>query len=146
MSIKYRYDLSGNCSGPVVEEWTLGTTSAIIAGMVFKHGTEINNAIPVTDAIDDVLGISVADVEAGTVSAGRLVKLYRVTPYQVWEAPYSGTPAAGFLPGKNTVDIASSSDMVDAADVVDGTLYLLQKDTKGQTCKFCFTGTVISKG
>jgi hypothetical protein len=53
----------------------------------------------------------------------------------VFEAPYTGVPAAGFVVGANTADISADGLSVLSSDVTGGAFSVLSINTNKTTCK-----------
>jgi len=64
-----------------------------------------------------------------TSGADDFADIIEVTPNDIFEADYTGTPDATFLPGMQTADIASGGLVLDAADVTGGAWAILSVDT-----------------
>lgn len=52
-----------------------------------------------------------------------------------FDAPYTGTPAGGFVVGVDVADIAANGLSVLASDVTGGALSVLEINTNKQTCR-----------
>src|SRR5690348_14567473 len=69
-------------------------------------------------------GSAVAGICNQTITAGAntLLDVIQAKEGDVYEAPYTGTPDATFLPGANTVDVSSDGLSVLSSDVTGGAL------------------------
>src|SRR5690606_3942968 len=64
-------------------------------------------------------GAAVAGFAAETITAGtdQDLTVYLAREGDVWDAPYTGTPDAGFVPGANTADVSTDGLSVLSSDV-----------------------------
>lgn len=77
-------------------------------------------------------GFLTADVTSGT---DQTCEVILAREGDVFEAPYSGTPDAGFIVGVNSADIASDGLSVNSADITGGAFAILEKNTSKTTCR-----------
>lgn len=61
-----------------------------------------------------------------------------------FEAPYTGTPDAGFIVGVNSADIAADGLSVLASDITGGPFSVLEINTNKATCKVKVKNRVFS--
>jgi hypothetical protein len=82
-------------------------------------------------------GVAVAGFCNQTVTAGAntLVDVIQAKEGDVFEASYTGTPDATFLPGATTVDVAADGLSVLASDVTGGAFSILGVNTTKATCR-----------
>jgi hypothetical protein len=78
-----------------------------------------------------VAAISLQDVAAGT---NKTCKVILVGEEQEWEVGYTGSPAAGFVVGCNSADLASGALLLNAADVTGGPCSILEIDSTNAKC------------
>jgi hypothetical protein len=116
---------------PVLETFYVTDNEAIAYGQCLKF-----NAGRLTASGDatDIAAISTQAVTAGT---DQTCKVIIPTAEHIFEAPYSGTPDATFLPGMVSADLDTAGTGVDAADVTGGKIGILSINTA--------TGTVRCK-
>lgn len=80
-------------------------------------------------------GILEADVVAGTdVPCGVLL----IRPGDLFHVKYTGTPAAGFVPGASAVVLAADGLSINAATVTGGAVAVLRINTTNQTAQVYF--------
>jgi hypothetical protein len=99
-----------------------GEAIKIVAGRVTKAGP--------TDAI---AGFLTANVTAGKDKPTEFVQAREGDWY---EAPYSGTAAAGFVVGANEVALAADGLAADSATVTGGSLAVLDINTNKKAARF----------
>jgi hypothetical protein len=82
-------------------------------------------------------GAAVAGFSAGTYAAGtnQYIDVYPAVEGDVYDAPYTGTPAGGFIVGVATADISSDGLSVNAADVTSGAFAIWEINTTNETCR-----------
>lgn len=73
-----------------------------------------------------------ADVTSGT---DQTCEVIQAREGDVFEAPYTGTPDAGFIVGATAADIASDGLSVNSADVTSGAFSIIEKNTADTTCR-----------
>lgn len=90
-----------------------------------------------------VAAVALHDVAAGT---DQKCKVLLVTPEQVWEADYVGTPAAGFVVGCNSADLnvagtptgAPAGLYLNSSDVAGGPCSIIEVDAVNRKAKVIF--------
>jgi len=90
-----------------------------------------------------VAAVALHDVTAGT---DQKCKVILVTPEQIWEADYVGTPDSGFVVGCNSADLnpantptgAPAGLYLNAADVTGGPCSILAIDSTSKKAKVMF--------
>lgn len=91
-----------------------------------------------------------ADVPAGiithNVTAGtdKEAEVQLIREGDVFEAPYEGTPAGGFVPGANAVALDTDGLAVDSATVTGGAIAILSVNTDKATCQLKFKSRQLS--
>ncbi len=88
--------------------WTVATNGAAVAGFA-------NN-----------------DVTAGT---DQTIEVILAREGDVFEAPYTGTPDAGFIVGVGAADVAVNGLSVLSSDITGGAFSVLEKNTSETTCR-----------
>lgn len=73
--------------------------------------------------------------QAITAGANTLIDVIQAKEGDVYEAPYTGTPDATFLPGATTVDVSADGLTVLASDVTGGAFSILGVNTTKATCR-----------
>lgn len=86
-------------------------------------------------------GIITHNVTAGTDNQAEVIL---IREGDVFEAPYSGTPNAGFVPGANAVAIANDGLSVDSSTVAGGAVAALSVNTAKKTCQIKFKSRQLS--
>lgn len=84
------------------------------------------------DTTDEIGGFLSSNIEAGTNQA---CEVFQAREGDVFEGAYTGTPAAGFVPGANAVAIADDGLSVDAETIADGPFAILEVNTNKQICR-----------
>jgi len=103
------------------EAFTAGEAVKLANGRWTKAGS--------TDAI---AGFAAQNIAAGT---DQILEVVQAREGDVWEAPYSGTPNAGFVVGANAVAVASDGLSVDSATVSGGAIAVIEVNTNKKTCR-----------
>lgn len=82
-------------------------------------------------------GAAIAGFARQTLAAGtsQLLEVTLAKEGDVYEAGYTGTPDATFLPGANTVDVSTDALTVLSSDVTGGAFAILSVNTTKTTCK-----------
>lgn len=88
-----------------------------------------------------VAGFAVETLAAGT---DQYLTVYPAREGDVWDAPYTGTPDATFLPGQQTADVATDGLSVNAADVTGGAFAILEVNTTNETCRLIVKNRQLS--
>lgn len=83
-------------------------------------------------ATDEIGGFLSSNIEAGT---NQTCEVFQAREGDVFEGAFTGTPAAGFVPGANEVAIAADGLSVDAATVEGGPIAVLEVNTNKKTCR-----------
>lgn len=73
-------------------------------------------------ATDEIGGFLSSNIEAGT---DQPCEVFQAREGDVFEAAFTGTPDAGFVPGANEVAIAADGLSVDAATITGGSIAVL---------------------
>lgn len=121
MAFKMIKDLAG---APLVKmSFLLTNSEASTAGEAMKFAS--GRLTKLTD------GTAPAVIAAETKTAGTDVscETYLISPTQIWEVGYTGTPDATFVAGQATADIDTTGLLINAADVTGGCFAVLTKDT-----------------
>lgn len=79
-----------------------------------------------------VAGFVVGDVTAGTDQA---IEVILAKEGDNFEAPYTGTPDAGFVVGVGTADVAADGLSVLSSDITGGAFAITSINTTKATCK-----------
>lgn len=82
-------------------------------------------------------GVAIAGFSNQTIAAGtgQSLDVIQAKEGDVFEAPYTGTPDATFLPGVNAVDISADGLTVLASDVTGGAFAVLKVNTTKVNCR-----------
>lgn len=79
---------------------------------------------------------AVAGFAAQNLSGGnQILEVVQAREGDVWEAPYSGTPDAGFVVGANAVAVATDGLSANSATVSGGALSVIEINTNKKTCR-----------
>lgn len=81
---------------------------------------------------DAVAGFAGQNLDAGN---DQYLEVYLAREGDVWDAPYTGTPDAGFVVGADAADVAADGLSVNAADVTGGAFAVLEINTTNKTCR-----------
>jgi len=128
MGFKRAYNLYGapqrrisNILATNAEAFTDGEALKIAAGRWTKAGN----------------GDAVAGFAAGTYAAAtdQYIDVYPAVEGDVYDAPYTGTPVAGFVVGVPTADVSADGLSVNAADVTGGAFAIWEINTTNETCR-----------
>lgn len=81
---------------------------------------------------DAVAGFAAQNLSGGT---NQILEVVQAREGDVWEAPYSGTPDAGFVVGANAVAVATDGLSANSATVAGGALSVIEINTNKKTCR-----------
>lgn len=101
---------------------------------VFKEGRAVaitNGLVVAADTAGIIAGFATGNVTSDGVTP---VDFILAREGDWFEAPYTGTPAAGFVAGAQAVALSADGLSVDAATVTGGALSVLSVNTVKKTC------------
>lgn len=110
----------------------------------FGRGQSVNLAsgrFTIANGVEVPAAVSNQVLAAGT---DKFLEVIQIREGDVFEAPYTGTPAAGFVAGANAVAIATDGFNVDAATVTGGSIAIIEVNTTKQTCRLKFKSRQLS--
>lgn len=122
--------------GVLIRPFDMTDSEAATVGeaMVFSSGK-----LTLAGDAANIAGFATHALAAGT---SQTMYLLIALPGMIFEVPYTGTPAAGFVVGCETCDLASGVQ-IDAADVTGGKFTLVSKDTANTKCEVTVNGRVF---
>lgn len=106
---------------PAPMEFLVANATALTFGQCVSFNA--SGRLQPAGATGVIAGVTTHAVTAGTDQRCRIIL---ATPDQIWEAPYVGTPAGGFVSGVNAVALDATSAAVNSAVVTGGQIAVLR--------------------
>lgn len=100
------------------ESFVYGECVKFSGGKIAKAGTT-----------DDVAGVVLHAVTGVSGVVGTCKQVVLVDAEQIWEADYTGTPAAGFVVGVNSATLDTTGANLDASNVTNGPCSVIKINT-----------------
>lgn len=106
-------------------------------GETFTRGEAVyvNSSGELTKAANGSQIAGFANQTKTTTASDKVLEIIEARADDVFEAAYTGTPAAGFVVGANTVDVSADGLTVLSSDVTGGALAVQSINTTKATCR-----------
>jgi hypothetical protein len=119
---------------------TMTNSEAAVAGRLYKMTAGRPTKCTGTDT-----AIAYLCLEAVTAGTDVTATFEPILPGIVYEGSYTGTPAGGFVAGVLLADLDANGDNIDSADVTNGSITILSKDTTNTTARIAFNKNLYSQ-
>lgn len=129
----------GGTSVPIVT-LTMTDSEAAVAGRLYK----MTSGRP-TKCTGSDTAVAYLCLESKNAGTNVTAQFEPILPGVVYEGSYTGTPDAAFVAGCLVADLDANGDNIDAADVTNGSLTVLSKDTTAATARVAFNRNLYAQ-
>jgi len=124
---EFAYDLSGGGNHPMVFDFTVGEGTAYVKGDLVCLQTD-GYVDKLTTSIGEVTGVvAEALTSAEATASSTNIKVAIATPTQVWKCSMDASTATTAIVGYTKTLDTNDANTIDAADITNGSLILLDK-------------------
>jgi len=122
---EFAFDLQKGCT-PVIRDLVCGETTAYVKGDLVCLQTD-GYVDKLTTSIGEVTGVVAEARAAGNTAGTTLIKVAIATPSQVWKCSMDASAATTAIVGYTKTLDTNDANTIDAADITNGSLILLDK-------------------